>query len=159
MPRKYQPVKFAPQNYPYLKNLNFADSRTRSGEIDRTIDSDYLWKFVSGKLKCGIGDEPRGIDKVFGYALCDLFVNVEGIKMNHQNQSSITTTHVSLTLERSHFDYFDDVMKKGCHFDGPSRGLHYDSSNEISHYNGSSKGNHLGRDFDVYRLGGSYTEV
>ena len=112
MPRKYQPVKFALQNYLYLKNLNFADSRTRSGEIDRTIDSDYLWKFVSGKLKCGIGDEPRGIGKVFGYALCDFFVNVEGIKMNHQNQSSITTSHISLTLERSHFDYFDDVMKK-----------------------------------------------
>ena len=139
--------------------MNFADSRTRSGEIDRTIDSDYLWKFVSGKVKCGTGDEPGGIDKVFGYVLSDPVANVEAIKMNNRNQSSITTTHISLTLERSHFDYFDDVMKKGSHFDAPSRGLHYDSSNEISHYNGSSKGNHLGRDFDVYRLGGSYTEV
>ena len=139
--------------------MNFADSRTRSGEIDRTIDSDYLWKFVSGKVKCGTGDEPGGIDKVFGYVLSDPVANVEAIMMNNRNQSSITTTHISLTLERSHFDYFDDVMKKGCHFDGPSRGLHYDSSNEISHYNGSSKGNHLGRDFDVDHLRGSYTDV
>ena len=110
-------------------------------------------------MKCGTGGEPGRIDKVFGYVLSDPVANVEAIMMNNQNQSSITTTHISLTLERSHFDYFDDVMKKGSHFDGPSRGLHYDSSNEISHYNGSSKGNHLGRDFDVYRLGGSYTEV
>ena len=137
--------------------MNFADSRTRSGEIDRTIDSDYLWKIVSGKVKCGTGDEPGGIDKVFGCVLSDPVANVEAIKMNNRNQSSITTTHISLTLERSHFDYFDDVMKKGCHFDGPSRGLHYDSSNEISHYNGSSKGNHLRRDFDVDHLGSSYT--
>ena len=105
------------------------------------------------------GMNQEGLTKFFGYALSDPVANVEGIKMNNRNQSSITTTHISLTLERSHFDYFDDVMKKGCHFDGPSRGLHYDSSNEISHYNGSSKGNHLGRDFNVYRLGGSYTEV
>ena len=95
--------------------MNFADSRTRLGEIDQTIDSDYLWKFVSGKVKCGIGDEPGGIDKVFGHLLSDLIANVEDIKMNHQNQSSVTTTRISLTLERSHFDYFDDVMKKGCH--------------------------------------------
>ena len=69
--------------------MNFADSRTRSGEINRTIDSDYLWKFVAGKVKGGIGDEPGAIDKVFGYALSDLFGNVESIKMNHENQSSI----------------------------------------------------------------------
>ena len=105
------------------------------------------------------GMNQEGLTKFFGYVLSDPVANVEGIKMNNRNQSSIITTHISLTLERSHFDYFDDVMKKGSHFDGPSRGLHYDSSNEISHYNGSSKGNHLGRDFDVYRLGGSYTEV
>ena len=77
--------------------------------------------------------------------------------MNHRNQSSITTTHISLTLQRSHCDYFDDVMKKGCHFDEPSNGMHYDSSNETSHYDGSSEGNHLGRDFGVDHLGGSYT--
>ena len=140
LPQKYQPAKFSLQNYPHLKNLNIADLRTRSGEIDWTIDSDYLWKFVSGKVKWGTGDEPGGIDKVFGCVLSDPIANVEAIKMNNQNQSSITTTHISLTLGRSHFDYFDDVMKKGCHFDRPSRGLHYDSSNEISHYNGSSKG-------------------
>ena len=85
--------------------MNFADSRKRSGEIDQTIDSDYLWKFVSGKVKCGTGNEPGAIDKVFGYALGDPFTNVEGVKMNHQNQSSITTTHISLTLQRSYFDY------------------------------------------------------
>ena len=85
--------------------MNFADLRTRSGEIDRMIDSDYLWKFVSRKVKCGTGDEPGGIDKVFGYVLSDPFANVEGIKMNHQNQSSITNTYISLTLQRSHFDY------------------------------------------------------
>ena len=62
---------------------------------------------------------------MFGYVLSDLVANVEGIKMNHQSQSSVTTTHISLTLEKSHFDYFDDVMKKGCHFDRTSRGLHY----------------------------------
>ena len=147
------------QNYPHLKNLNLADSRTRLGEIHVTLDSDYLWKFVSGKVKFGTGHEPRGIDKVFGYILPDPFANVEGIKMNHRNQSSITTTHISLTLQRSHCDYFDDVMKKGCHFDEPSNGMHYDSSNETSHYDGSSEGNHLGRDFGVDHLGGSYTEV
>ena len=85
--------------------MNFADSGTRSGEIDVMLDSHYLWKFVSGKVNCGTGHEPRGIDKVFGYVLSDPFVNIEGIKMNHQNQSSISTTHISLTLERSHFDY------------------------------------------------------
>ena len=91
---------------PHLKNLNFADSGTRSGEIDVMLDSHYFWKYVSGKVNCGpVPHEPRGIDKVFGYVLSDPFANIEGIKMNHQNQSSITTTHISLTLERSHFDY------------------------------------------------------
>ena len=69
------------------------------------IDSDYLWKFVSRKVKCGIGDKSGGIDKVFGYVLSDPFANVEGVKMNHQNQSSITKTHISLTLQRTHLDY------------------------------------------------------
>ena len=45
--------------------MNFADSQTRSGEIDQTIDLEYLWKFVSGKVKCGTGNEPGGIDKIF----------------------------------------------------------------------------------------------
>ena len=121
--------------------MNLAESRTRSREIHVTLDSDYFWKFVSGKVKFGTGHEPRGIDKVFGYILPDPFANVEGIKINHRNQSSITTTHISLTLQRSHCDYFDDVMKKGCHYDG------------------SSEGNHLGRDFGVDHLGGSSTEV
>ena len=62
-------------------------------------------------MKCGTGDEPGRIEKVFGYVLSDPVANVEAIKMNNRNQSSITTTHISLTLERSHFDYFDDVMK------------------------------------------------
>ena len=110
-------------------------------------------------MKCGTGDEPGGIDKVFGYVLSDPVANVEAIMMNNRNQSSITTTHISLTLERSHFDYFDDVMKKGCHFDGPSRGLHYDSRNETSHYNRSSKENHIGKDFNIDHLGDSYTDV
>ena len=39
---------------------------------------------------------------MFGYVSSDLVANVEGIKMNHQSQSSITTTHISLTLEKSH---------------------------------------------------------
>ena len=112
LPRKYRPIKFSLQNYPHLKNLNFADSRTRSGEIDWTIDSDYLWKFVSGKVKCGTGDEPGRIEKVFGYVLSDPVANVEAIKMNNRNQSSITTTHISLTLERSHFDYLVMLWRK-----------------------------------------------
>ena len=51
------------QNYLHFKNVNFADSQTRSGEIDRTIDLDYLWKFVSGKVKCGTGNEPGELTK------------------------------------------------------------------------------------------------
>ena len=85
--------------------MNFADSRTRSGEINQTIDSDYLWKFVSGKVKGGIGKEPGAVDKVFGHDLSDPFANVEGVNMIHQNQSSITTTHISIILQRSPFDY------------------------------------------------------
>ena len=69
LPLKNQPVKFAQQNYSYLKNLNFADLGKRSGEIDILIGSNYLWEFVSGKVKCGTGDESRGIDTVFGYVL------------------------------------------------------------------------------------------
>ena len=52
-----------------------------------------MWKFVSRKVKCGIEDKSGGIDKVFGYVLSDPFANVEGVKMNHQNQSSITIFH------------------------------------------------------------------
>ena len=63
-------------------------------------------------MKCGIEDKSGGIDKVFGYVLSDPFANVEGVKMNHQNQSSITKTHIS----EDSFRLFDDVMKKGCHF-------------------------------------------
>ena len=103
LPLKNQLIKFAQQNYPHLKNLNFADLGTGSGEIDTRIGSDYLWEFVSGKVKCGTGDEPRRMDTVFGYALSDPIANAEGIKMNHQNQSSVTTTYVSLTLERRAF--------------------------------------------------------
>ena len=62
------------------KNLNFADPGTGLGKTDLLIGSDYLWEFVSGKLKCGTGDEPRGIDTVNAPG-----ANVEGIKMNYQN--------------------------------------------------------------------------
>ena len=79
-------------------------------------------------MKCGNGDEPRGIYTVFGYVLSGPVANTEGIKMNHQNQSSVTTTYVSLT-ERSHFDHFDGAMNINCHVDRPSRGLHLDDSN------------------------------
>ena len=58
MPLKNQPAKFAQENYPLLQNLNFADSGTRSGEIDLLIGSDYWWEFVSAKVKCNKGDEP-----------------------------------------------------------------------------------------------------
>ena len=156
---KNQPVKFAQQTYTHLKNLNFADSGTGSGEIDLLIGSGYLWEFVSGKVKCGTGDEPRGTDTVFSYVLSGPVANTECIKMNHQNQSSITTTHVSLTLERSHFDHFDGAMNRNCHVVRPSGGLHLDGRNETSHYNGPSKGNHLEKDFGVDHFDGSYTEV
>ena len=95
LPLENQPVKFAQQNYPHLKNLSFADSGTGSGEIDLLISSEYLWEFVTGKVKCGTGDESRGTDTVFGYVLSGPVANVESIKMNNQNQSSITTTHIS----------------------------------------------------------------
>ena len=84
LPLKYQPTKFAVQIYPHLKNLNFPDLGKRLGEIYLTLDSNYLWKLVSGKVICGMGDEPRGIDKDFGYVLSDPVMNVEGIKMNHK---------------------------------------------------------------------------
>ena len=77
--------------------------------------------------------------------------------MNHQNQSSVTTSHVSLTSERRHFDHLDGTMNISCRFDGPSRGLHLDGSNETSHYDGPSKGNHLEKDFGVDHFDGSYT--
>ena len=48
LPLKNQTVKFAQQNYPHLKNLNFADLGTGSAEMDLLIGSDYLWEFVSG---------------------------------------------------------------------------------------------------------------
>ena len=69
--------------------MNFAGSGTGSGEIDLLIGSDYLCAFVTGKVKCGTGDEPREINTVFGYVLSGPVANAEGIKMNHQNQSSI----------------------------------------------------------------------
>ena len=159
LPLKNQLIKFAQQNYPHLKNLNFADLGTGSGEMDLLIGSDYLWEFVSGKVKCDSGDEPRGIDTVFCYVLSGPVANAEGVVMNHQNQSSITTIHVSLTLERSHFDHFDDAMNINCHVDRPSREMHLDGSNETSHYDRPSKGNHLEKDFGVHHFDGSYTEV
>ena len=103
--------------------------------------------------------EPRGIDRVFDYVLSDAIANVEGIKMSHRNQSSITTTHVSLILERSHFGHFDGTMNISCHVDGPSKGLYVDSSNKTNHYNIPSKRNHLERDFGIDHFDGSYTEV
>ena len=42
LPLKSQLIKFAQQNYLHLKNLNFADSGTGSGEIDLLIGSNYL---------------------------------------------------------------------------------------------------------------------
>ena len=89
LPLKNKPVEFAQQNYPHLKNLNFADSGTGSREIDLLIDSDYLWEFVSGKVKYRTGNEPRGIDTVFGYVLRGPVANVEGIKVNNQNYQSL----------------------------------------------------------------------
>ena len=141
---KNQPLKFAQQTYPHLKNLDFADSsRIGSREIDILTGSDHLWEIVPGKVKS------RGINTVFGYVLSGPVANGEGIKMNHLNQSSITTIHVSLTLEGSLFDHLDDVIERGCHFDGQFRGLHLDGdgSNESSHYDGPFKGNYLERDF------------
>ena len=82
-------VEFAQQNYPHLKNLNFADSGTGSREIDLLIDSDYLWEFVSGKVKYRTGNKPRGTDTVFGYVLSGPVANVEVIKVNNQNYQSL----------------------------------------------------------------------
>ena len=72
-----------------LKNLNSADSGTGSGEIDLLIRSDYLWQFVSGKVKCGTGDEAKGVDTILGYVLSGPEANVEGIIMGI-NIKSIT---------------------------------------------------------------------
>ena len=113
-------------------------------------------EFVSGKLKCGTGNEPRGINTVFGYVLGGAVANVEGIKMNKQNQLSITTTHVSLTLERSHFDYSDGAIKKSCHFDRPSTVLHLDGNNETSHDDGPS---YLEKGFEIDHFDSCNTEV
>ena len=77
-------------------------------------------------MNCGTGDEPRGIYTVFGYVLIGPVANVDDIKINHQNQSSVTTTPISLALEESYFDHFDGVLKKGCNFDWSSRRLNLD---------------------------------
>ena len=58
-PVKNQPVKFAQQNYPYLKNLNFVNSGTGSREIDLLIGSDSFSEFVSVKVNCGTGDQEK----------------------------------------------------------------------------------------------------
>ena len=107
-------------------------------------------------MKCGTGDEPRRTDTVFGYVLSGPVANVEGIKMNNQNQSSITTTHVSLTLERRHFDHSDRAMKKSCYFDDPFSVLHLGGSNETSHDDGPS---YLGKDSEIDHFDSSNREL
>ena len=80
------------------------------------------------KVNCSTGDELRGFYTVFGYVLIGPVANVKDIKVNHQNQSSVTTTPVSLALEESYFDHFDGVVKKGCNFDWSSARLNLDGS-------------------------------
>ena len=110
-------------------------------------------------MKCGTGNEPKGIDIVFGYVLSGPVANAEGIKMNHQNQSSITTTNVSITLQRSHFDHFDGAMNINCHVDRPSRGCIWTVAIKLAIMTVHSEGIHLEKDFGVDHFDGSDTEV
>ena len=120
-PVKNQPVKFAQRNYPHLKNLNFVNSGTGSGEIDL-----LGIRICEGELWYG-GWTKRDLHS-FWLCLIGPVANVDDIRINHQNQSSVTTTPVSLTLEESYFDHFDGVVKKGSNFDWSSRGLNLDGS-------------------------------
>ena len=99
------------------------------------IGSDYLWEFVFARVKCGIGDEPRGIETVFGYKLSSPVTNVEDINVKHLNHSLVATTRVSLTLEGNHFSHFEDQ----CKWNHLERGVcvdHFDSlyTEEMSHF-------------------------
>ena len=52
----------------------------------------------------------------------------------------VTTTHVSLTFEGSHFDGFI----RGCHFDSSCEGERLEGE-EVFHGTGSHKGDNLGK--------------
>ena len=63
-----QPVKYAKNNFEYLKDLNLADSGTME-EIDMLIGSDFYYSLVKGKVKMGRTGEPVAIKIKFGWVL------------------------------------------------------------------------------------------
>ena len=63
-----QPLKYAKNNFEYLKDLNLADSGTME-EIDMLIGSDFYYSLVKRKVKMGRTGEPVAIKTKFGWVL------------------------------------------------------------------------------------------
>ena len=54
-----QKVKFVKSNYPFLKNLKFADEGLHKGSTDFLIGADFYWNRVDGSVKRGNDVAPR----------------------------------------------------------------------------------------------------
>ena len=63
-----QPVKYAKNNFEFLKDLNLADSGTME-EIDMLIGSDFYWSLVIEKVKMSKTGEPVAIETKFDWVL------------------------------------------------------------------------------------------
>ena len=57
LPITNQPVKYAKNNFEFLKDLNLADSGTME-EVDMLIGSNFYWSLVTEKVKIGKTGEP-----------------------------------------------------------------------------------------------------
>ena len=68
LPITNQPVKYAENNFEFLKDLNLADSGTVE-EIDMFIGSNFYWSLATGKVKMGKTGEPVAIKTKFGWVL------------------------------------------------------------------------------------------
>ena len=68
LPITNQPVKYAKNNFEFLKDLNLADPGTKE-EINMLTGFDFYWSLVTGKVKMGKTGEPIAIETKFGRVL------------------------------------------------------------------------------------------
>ena len=71
-PLTNQQIRFAQQNYSYLKNLTLAENVINGGELPVDILSglDYYYSFLSGKTVRGPPNGPVALESIFGWILC-----------------------------------------------------------------------------------------
>lgn len=108
-----RPIKFCVERYPYLNDIDLADSPSDSSHLqpEILIGLDYYWNFVTGEILCQ-GDGVVALHTTLGWVLSGPVPLIENTLC-----STTLTTHVlrvgTTMSEDSHLKSFWDLESLG----------------------------------------------